>query len=419
MKANHLSLGASGTLLALLVLPLPSLAADQPSNLFEDGKPILDLRYRFEHVDQDNALRDGRANTLRARVGYQSGKWNGFSGLVEFDAVSHLDGDHFNDTRNGQARYSAIPDPKGSEVNQALIRYDAEQGNVVAGRQRINLDNQRFVGGVAWRQNEQTYDAALLQFKPLKALVFTYAYIDQVNTVFGPDNGPYAAATNPANIEGHGHLLNLQYRTMPELVATAYQYRLGLDNISVAAGAPLGTLSSTTTGLRLNGDIGAFGYSLEYARQKDYDHNPWKLDSHYLLAEAAYKVKGVQLKAGFESLGAGTGTGNRAFQTPLATKHIFNGWADVFLTTPADGLEDIYVGASAPLAGGTVQLWYHDFSSERGNLDFGNEFDVSYSHALFGMKGLNGLLKYARYASDDRSRTVDTDKLWVQVQYTY
>lgn len=419
MKSNSFFLGASGSLVALLALPLPSLAANQPGDLFDNGKPILDLRYRFEQVDQDNALRDARANTLRARVGYQTGAWNGFSGLVEFDAVSHLDGDHFNDTRNGQTCYSAVPDPKGSEVNQALVRYDAEQGSVALGRQRINLDNQRFVGGVAWRQNEQTFDAALLQFRPLKALAFTYAYIDQVNTVFGPDDGPYAAATNPANIDGHSHLLNLQYRPMPELVATAYQYRLGLDNIAVAAGAPRGTLSSTTTGLRLNGDIGGFSYALEYAQQKDYDHNPWKLDSDYLLAEAGYKVKGVQIKGGFESLGAGEGAGNRAFQTPLATKHVFNGWADVFLTTPADGLEDLYIGASAPLGGGTVQLWYHDFSSERGNVDFGNEFDLSYSHALFGMKGLNGLLKYARYASDDRSRTVDTDKLWAQVQYTY
>ena len=162
MKANHLPLGASA-LLALLALPWSAPAADRPSDLFESGKPILDLRYRFEQVDQDNALRDAKANTLRARVGYQTGAWSGFSGLLEFDAVSHLDGDHFNDTRNGQTGYSAVPDPKGSEVNQALIRYDAEQGSVVAGRQRINLDNQRFIGGVGWRQNEQTFDAASVQ----------------------------------------------------------------------------------------------------------------------------------------------------------------------------------------------------------------------------------------------------------------
>ena len=406
-----------------LTLPLLAVAApswaDQPlSDLFTQGKPILDARYRFENVDQNNDLRDANAQTLRTRAGFQSGQWYGLSGLLEVDNVSRLGDDAYNSTRNGQKEYAVVADPDGTEVNQALLRYDHKLGSAVLGRQRINLDNQRFIGSVAWRQNEQTFDGALTQLKPLDGLTLSYAYLDQVNTVFGPDNGRYDNLTNPANIDGHSHLINAQYVFMPQLTATAYSYLLDLDNIAVAPTAAEGTLSSQTSGLRLNGVVAGVSYALEYAQQKDYGDNPLELDSEYYLAELGYTLKGVQLKAGYEVLGGDNGTGNRAFQTPLATKHAFQGWADQFLTTPADGIEDAYVGVTAPLLGGTLQAWYHDFSTEQGSDEYGNEIDLSYAHPIPGVKGLVGLLKYATYDSDDKARTVDTDKVWLQLQYS-
>ncbi len=407
-----------------LTLPLLAVAApswaDQPlSDLFTQGKPILDARYRFENVDQNNDLRDANAQTLRTRAGFQSGQWYGLSGLLEVDNVSRIGDDAYNSTRNGQKEYAVVADPDGTEVNQALLRYDHKLGSAVLGRQRINLDNQRFIGSVAWRQNEQTFDGALTQLKPLDGLTLSYAYLDQVNTVFGPDNGRYDNLTNPANIDGHSHLINAQYVFMPQLTATAYSYLLDLDNIAVAPTAAEGTLSSQTSGLRLNGVVAGVSYALEYAQQKDYGDNPLELDSEYYLAELGYTLKGVQLKAGYEVLGGDNGSGNRAFQTPLATKHAFQGWADQFLTTPADGIEDAYVGVTAPLLGGTLQAWYHDFSTEQGSDEYGNEIDLSYAHPIPGVKGLVGLLKYATYDSDDKARTVDTDKVWLQLQYTY
>src|SRR3989338_4007289 len=222
--------------LALLSLSVPlSAAAEDFSQLFSGGKAIFDARYRYEHVDQDNALKHANAQTLRTRVGFQSGKWSGLSALVEADNVSRIGDAAYNETRNGQSEYSVVADPDGSEVNQALLRYDHKYGSAVLGRQRINLDNQRFVGGVAWRQNEQTYDGALAQLKPLAGLTLSYAYIDNINTVFGPSNGRYDTAANPANIEGHSHLINAQYVLMPELTVTAYQYLLGLDTLSAAS----------------------------------------------------------------------------------------------------------------------------------------------------------------------------------------
>ncbi|WP_324731336.1 hypothetical protein [Pseudomonas paeninsulae] len=386
--------------------------ATQPlSTLITEGKPILDLRYRYEHADQDNALNNANAQTLRTRVGFQSGKWYGLSALIEADNVSRIGDASYNSTRNGQGDYSVVADPEGSEVNQALLRYDHSLGSAVVGRQRINLDNQRFVGGVAWRQNEQTYDGVLGQLKPLDGLTLTYAYIDNINSIFGPGNGRFDTAGNPANIEGHSHLLNAQYVVMPELIATAYQYRLGLDNLA------LGNQSSQTSGVRLNGAIAGVSYALEYAQQKDYADNPLELDSDYYLGELGYTIKGIALKAGYEVLGGDAGPGNRAFQTPLATKHAFQGWSDIFLLTPANGVEDAYVGFTAPLLGGNLAAWYHDFSAEQSNGQYGAEIDVSYAHPIPGVKGLVGLVKYASY--DAAEFSVDSDKFWAQLQYSY
>lgn len=406
--------------LSLLALSSQAVLASGIGDWLADGKPIFDLRYRHENVEQDNALRDAEAHTLRTRIGYRTGAWNGFSALVEIDHVGDLGGNSYNSTRNGQAGHAVVADPNGVAVNQMLLRHDGSQAAVALGRQRINLDNQRFVGGVAWRQNEQTYDAALLQFRPLNGMNFTYAWLGRVHTVFGPDNEPRANAANQARLKGDSHLFNLDYAISPRLGLTAYHYRLDFDNAAVVPTAPLGTLSSATTGLRASGMVDGISYAFEYARQKAASGNPWKLDSRYVLAEASYGFANkAMIKAGYEALGGDDGPGNRAFQTPLATKHMFQGWADMFLTTPADGVEDRYAGFSAPLGGGTFAAWYHDFQAERGSTDFGTEVDLSYARAIPVVKGLNALVKLARYTSDDRSRTVSTDKFWVQLQYAF
>lgn len=408
--------------LAFSILALSTQAAfgSGMGDWFTDGSPILDLRYRYEHVNQNNALRDGNAHTLRTRVGYRTGSWNGFSGLIELDHVGDLGGEHYNSTRNGQSAYPVVADPDGAAINQLLLRYENEHGAAVAGRQRINLDNQRFVGGVGWRQNEQTYDAALLQFKPMDHVSLTYAWLDRIHTFFGPDNEPYANAANQAEIKGDSHLFNLNAAISPQFGLVAYHYRLDLKNAAVAPTAPLGTLSSATTGVRVSGDIDGMIYTFEYARQKDAAGNPWDLSSRYVLAEAGYRFENkMQFKLGYEALGGDDGPGNRAFQTPLATKHAFQGWADMFTTTPADGVEDRYANFSAPLGGGTLAAWYHVFDAERSDVSFGKEIDLSYGRAIPRVKGLSGLVKLARYDSDNISRTVDTKKYWVQLQYVF
>ncbi|MEZ5303023.1 MAG: alginate export family protein [Verrucomicrobiales bacterium] len=63
---------------------------------------------------------------------------------------------------------------------------------MTVGRQEIALGDQRFIGTVGWRQNEQTLDAARLRFQPHSDLWIDYAYVWRVNRIFG-EQAPTAA----------------------------------------------------------------------------------------------------------------------------------------------------------------------------------------------------------------------------------
>ena len=57
-----------------------------------------------------------------------------------------------------------------------------------------------------------------------------------------------------------------------------------------------------------------------------------------LVAGGGYQQVGFRV--GWERLSGSEREGQ--FQTPLATLHAFNGWADKFLSTPVNGIEDLY-----------------------------------------------------------------------------
>ncbi|CAM5224974.1 hypothetical protein [Alishewanella longhuensis] len=57
-----------------------------------------------------------------------SGKVSGFSALLQVDNVSVLGGERFNSTVNGNTAYSVVANPKGTDINQALLRYQNDNG---------------------------------------------------------------------------------------------------------------------------------------------------------------------------------------------------------------------------------------------------------------------------------------------------
>ena len=133
------------------------------------------------------------------------------------------------------------------------------------------------------------------------------------------------------------------------------------------------------------------------ARQADDGDSTLDYTADYYLVEAGLGVKNFGLKAGYEVLGGNTRANTTGFQTPLATLHAFQGWADKFTTTPQQGVEDFYVGGSANFGDLAMQLIYHDFQAEAVSQDFGTEWDASVGYK-FGTR-YEALLKYANYSA--------------------
>ena len=292
-----------------------------------------------------------------------------------------------------------MADPEGTEVNQALILYRGIENTVIrAGRQRITLDNHRFIGDVGWRQNDQTYDSFSFNNMSLPETIIEYAYIENVNRVFGPESG-----TPVADFQSNSHILNVKHKWLPDWDVTAYAYLLDLQ------GSP--SLSNKTFGIRVRGsnavsDRTLTSYTMEYAHQKNYGANPNNYSADYFLLEGALTTAGITGALGYEVL---EGDSVQAFQTPLATLHAFQGWADKFLVTPSDGIEDLYFSFATKIRGANISLIYHQFIPEAGGPKYGSEWDLMIKKPFADRYSF--VFKYADY--DARSFATDTEKLWI------
>lgn len=391
------------------------------------GTPSVALRLRYEHAEADG-LDDSDAFTIRSRLGYSTKPFKGVRAFVEFEDVTALnDGDDYNQagTNPGGAGKTVIADVEGTELNRAFIEVQCPLTETVAtvGRQRIILDNARFVGNVGWRQNEQTYDAARIQNTSIEGVALSYAYIDNVYRIFGQENGtePAGAAPNAAEFDSDSHLVNITYKPCEGFSGGAYAYLLDLGSEAVGAAN-----SSDTYGLRGAvswpcGEDLKLGCDLEYAQQSDNSATADGVDytADYYKVDLSGGLPAVGVGAGYEVLSS---DGGDAFKTPLATGHKFNGWADVFLATPAQGLEDSYVygTVTCPYSGVTLKLVYHSFESEQGSMDYGEEVDVVATLPLDDRITL--VAKYANYEADsnaDNPAASDVERFWVEANVAF
>lgn len=131
-------------------------STEQLAKVLGEGSVKLDLRYRYENVDEQRFDQAAEASLLRTRVTVESGSLGGVSALLEVDDVRSIGAEDYNSTENGKTEFPTIADPEGTEVNQAFFRYAAGNADATLGRQRILLDQGRFIGAKPWRQNEQT-----------------------------------------------------------------------------------------------------------------------------------------------------------------------------------------------------------------------------------------------------------------------
>lgn len=384
---------------------LAAAAPATPAAAFAAGKFSLNLRLRYESVEQIG-LRDADALTLRTRLGFATAPWQGFKAFIEAEDITAADGDSYSQSGlnpSGAGR-AVIADPETTELNQLYLAYAREHTTVTIGRQRLVLDNARFIGDVAWRQNLQTFDAVVVQDQSLGQTTLTYAYLSQINRVFG-DRHPQGKWAS------HSQLFNASYRGWSGGTLAGYVYLLDFPNAAAN--------SCATTGASLTGTVPVttqlkFTYRVEAATQSDYGSSPLSYTARYHVVEAGLTHAAASLTLGDELLGSDHNVG---FKTPLATLHAFNGWADLFLATPAAGLDDRYLKATGNLPGAVALVAaYHWYQSDANAADLGREFNLQLSRKL--TPALTALVKFAEFHHQSATFP-DVQKSWVQLEYVY
>ena len=198
----------------------------------KNGAVKFDLNTRFEDVNQDNvrspalngkalaaSKQPATANavTSRLRLGLLSPVYHGIQGYAEYQGLYAIDAD-YNSSLNGKSQYSTIKDPYVNELGQLWLSYAGVPDTLIkGGRQRIKLDDDRFIGNVGWRQIEQTYDSVLITHnnQQLFGLTVNAGYIGNVKSF---------TSTNQSI---NAPLLNVNYKLGDYGSIVGYGYWLG------------------------------------------------------------------------------------------------------------------------------------------------------------------------------------------------
>jgi hypothetical protein len=384
---------------------LPLAAAEKLADAFAQGRFTLNLRLRYEDVRQ-TALRDASALTLRPRLGFTTAPMHGWTAMLEAESILAADDDSYSQAglNPGGAGRAVIADPESTEINQAWLAFTRGRTTATVGRQRLVLDNARFVGDVGWRQNMQTFDAVSVTDRSLAQTTLTYAYLGQINRVFSDRHAQ-------GKWQSDSHLFNASYAGIAAGTLTGYAYLLDFKQAAATQGCA--TYGASFAGAASLGDGLRLAYRAELATQGDYGSSTLDYTTSYWNLEGGLSGKAGSLTLGRETLGSDRHVG---FKTPLATLHAFNGWADLFLATPAAGLRDTYLKATASLpAAITLLAFQHWYETDTSSAPLGSEFNLQLSRK-FG-KSVAGLVKFADFRRTDPSLP-NVQKIWVQLEFT-
>lgn len=375
--------------------------------IFNDVKFKGELRARYEHAD-DSVNKNANAFTTRFALSVRTGL-AGIDGLSAFGQMMGVSNFGYDKYAPEKAGYALIADPDNSRVTQAYLDYKIGDTLFRAGRQMVNLDDQRFVGAVGWRQMPQTFSGYMVANHSIENLDLMAAYVTNRYGIIDRLTGGTKTV-----------LLHAYYKAMPELKLSGYGYLIGS--------------SSDTYGVMATGKVSMFKYIAEVATQKDASleyKNAGKptVDAMYYRLDASTKYNGFILGAAYESLGEADGE-SHGFTTPLATLHKWQGFSDVFLGytagSTAFGLNDAYakLGYASPSFGKFLGI-YHNFSAKESTVGTtdkaGSEFDVLYGYKF--SNGLGFLAKAAFFRGESNSVITaahnDVDKYWVQLDYKF
>ncbi len=372
--------------------------------------PTLDIRVRYEIADIDG-YDFSHGLTTRERVGFKTAAWNGLSFLAEGEFTQALIDDYSAGpgkivntagvdpfVRNNSFTF----DPETNELNQLYVQYAAFETVVRVGRQQLVYDKAAFIGDVIWRQNQQTYDAVSLTNKSIEGLTLNYAYINQVNRIFGSSaSGVFKDAT------GDLHLLNGSYTGIKGVTLGGYAYLMDFEEKAAMK------WNNDTYGLHAKGKLGGIELYGEAAYQDEAGDLNNK-NAMYFHINATKTFGPQSLTVGIEQLDAG-------FQTPLSTVHAFNGFADATDVRRVDGthggLTDTYITHVIPIFFGIKwanSLHFFGDNTIGANLGFGADSVLSKKFD----DHLSAIIKVGYFDTSDK-QYVSTTRASFEVNYNF
>jgi hypothetical protein len=397
------------------------------------GKPLTNFRLRYEHVDQDGKAENADAFTLRSLVGWQTAPWHNFSIGAQVINVGVFDDDYDNFDKArlepDKAAYPRVVDPDDTDINQLFVEWTGIRNTKLRlGRQSVKLDNVRFIGNIEFRQVMQVFDGVALENKGLLPDTSIYlAHFERVKQI--------TTKYQDANVE----IANIKYGISPSEALVGYGYLVDWNGEVKTTNPNPKTSSSKTFGLRLDGahvmnPEWKVLYTAEYAKQDDYKDGNDNIDSHYLRLGGGAQYGTWYLRLDHETLSSNDGLS--AFQTPLGTNHLFQGWADLFLVTPNAGIKDTFLSFGGKVFDIALSGEYHRYKSDEDyrtigdsasdftGSKYGSELDLA---AAYTYKKWMGKVEYAKFIEDEElgataaaaTRKRDTEKLWLTVMYTF
>ena len=379
--------------------------------------PLIDIRARYEFGDVD-PYDPSHAFTVRERLGLKTMAWNGFSALIEGEFSQAVIDDYHGGAPGAEPFDPAntlIADPETNELNQAFLQYQGFETTVKLGRQRLIYDNAAFIGNVGWRQNEQTYDAVSLSNQSIDGLTLNYAYLDQVNRIYGSDaDAPLALTPNVQDINASAHLFNASYTGVKGVTLGGYAYVMNFED--------LGSWDNNTFGVSAKGSLLGLALYGELAWQ-DKAGTLGEEDAMYAHFTATKNFGTQAITLGLEHLDDG-------FKTPLATVHAFNGFADV--TDPGrisgahNGLTDVYLSHTIPIFCGIKWMnVLHAFGDDELSAGYGWEYDSVLTKKFDDH--FTAIAKFALFESEGDAYTgarggpglPDASRFSLEVNYTF
>ena len=423
--------------IALLMAAPAAYSADSIADAIAGGKTNANLQYRYENVETpNNTTGQAKASTLRLRLGYETAEYQNIG--ANFQVQNTVANRQYNNTTNGSNQstwLNKVNDPAGISVVQSYLSYSGVQDSKIkVGRQVIRYDNDRWVGNVDWRQNWQSFDATSIENKSFADTTIKAAYVTNVNRPTGDSGTNHANSVLSGNTHMKSTLLNVNNNSLGFANLVAYSYRLdyspssvgnAVTNFQNSAPGAYNYGSTNTTGVKLQGDTALagtkFSWKGEFANQKAFKNNTANFSARYSNVEATADMSLAKSTLGYEVLGSSNGN---SVQTPLATLFAMNGWANMFLTTPANGLQDMYAKARRNDFGINYGADYHLFQADNGGQKYGRELDLIAEKQIDKTYAVG--TRAARFKTDSQSLSAsgtavtaggmtltDTNKLWV------